>query len=232
MALTGHPPHRFVREELPHTALASGRTVSRLATHLPYVIQTKRHPNPAMCPGGGRLNAVPLGRSPFLHGLRHPSSGLVRPLPRYYEIVRLPEDVPVDCLADALSDRSLPPHGTTVWADSYGGESCFGRGDLRGLPVPVLKGSTHAQGLRLRRVARRLATERRRACGLPHVRTRSARGSGDFGGQYLACVYPCPSNTRDVTIAGAGLGAEAVGYSFLVWLFHPHPSAGLSRRFP
>ena len=41
-------------------------------------------------------------------------------------------------------------------------------------------------------------------------------------------MCPCPSNTRDVTIAGAGRGAEAVGYSFLVWLFHPHLSAGLN----
>jgi hypothetical protein len=40
---------------------------------------------------------------------------------------------------------------------------------------------------------------------------RSARGNGDFGGQYLAYAYPCPSNTRDVTIASAGRGAEAVG---------------------
>jgi hypothetical protein len=34
---------------------------------------------------------------------------------------------------------------------------------------------------------------------------------GDFGGQYLVCVCPCPSNTRDVTIASAGRGAEVVG---------------------
>jgi hypothetical protein len=43
---------------------------------------------------------------------------LVRLLLRYYEIVRLPEDVRVGCSAQALSDRSLPPHGTTVRADS------------------------------------------------------------------------------------------------------------------
>lgn len=79
------------------------------------------------------------------------------------------------------------------------------------LPVPVLKASMHAQGLRLRRVVHWLARERQLTCGLPHVRTRSARGSGDFGGQYLACVYPYPSNTRDVTIASAGRGAETVG---------------------
>jgi len=44
--------------------------------------------------------------------------GLVRLLLRYYETVRLPEDVHVGCSTLAFSDRSLPPHGTTVRADS------------------------------------------------------------------------------------------------------------------
>src|SRR5262245_28809321 len=29
------------------------------------------------------------------------------------------------------------------------------------------------------------------SCCLPHIKTRSAHQSGDFGAQYLACVYPC-----------------------------------------
>src|SRR5215831_13813296 len=29
------------------------------------------------------------------------------------------------------------------------------------------------------------------SCCLPHIKTRSAHRSGDFGALYLACVYPC-----------------------------------------
>jgi len=48
---------------------------------------------------------------------------------------------------------------------------------------------------------------------------------------------PLPSTGSAATVglalfAGAGPGAEAVGYSFLVGLLHPHLSAGVSRRFP
>ena len=52
---------------------------------------------------------------------------------------------------------------------------------------------------------------RRTACGLPHDIIRSARGRNAFGAQRLACVYPCPGYTRDVTIASVGLGAKASG---------------------
>src|SRR5207253_2256142 len=70
------------------------------------------------------------------------------------------------------------------------------------------------------------------SCCLPHVMTRSARRSVDFGAQWLACVYPCPGYTRDLTIASVGLGARMDRYSFPVRLFHPLLLAGLSRRFP
>ncbi len=63
LALSGSPPHRFVREELPHTG---------------------RRAFPALRPGRGhRLNAS-LSRSPSLHGLRRRRTGLVRPFRRYY----------------------------------------------------------------------------------------------------------------------------------------------------
>ena len=40
-------------------------------------------------------------------------------------------------------------------------------------------------------------------CGLPHVRTRSAHRTADFGAQYSACVYPCQRFTCRLTTAGA-----------------------------
>ena len=44
---------------------------------------------PAQCPGRGRLAAVPLGRGPSLPGLRRGNALVVRPLHRYYSLVRL-----------------------------------------------------------------------------------------------------------------------------------------------
>src|SRR5215475_10754236 len=44
---------------------------------------------PAQCPGRGRPTAVPLGRGPSLHGLRRGNALVVRPLHRYYSLVRL-----------------------------------------------------------------------------------------------------------------------------------------------
>ena len=35
------------------------------------------------------------------------------------------------------------------------------------------------------------------------VRTRSARRSGDFGAQYLACVFPCQRFARCLAATGA-----------------------------
>jgi hypothetical protein len=41
------------------------------------------------------------------------------------------------------------------------------------------------------------------SCCLPHIKTRSAHRSGDFGAQYLACAYPCQRFTRVLTNADA-----------------------------
>ena len=46
--------------------------------------------DPALSPGRVLLAQIPLGQTPSLHLLRHPYSGFVRRLPRYYESVRLP----------------------------------------------------------------------------------------------------------------------------------------------
>src|SRR5215471_6309725 len=44
---------------------------------------------PAQCPDRGRPAAVPLGRGPSLPGLRGGNALVVRPLHRYYSLVRL-----------------------------------------------------------------------------------------------------------------------------------------------
>jgi hypothetical protein len=78
------PPHGSVRWKLPHTVLTSGIDGQSHRDLLAVLQPDRTTPeNPALCPVGGHLHC----RSPFLHGLRHRSSGFVRPLPRYYEIV-------------------------------------------------------------------------------------------------------------------------------------------------
>src|SRR5215471_970923 len=52
---------------------------------------------------------------------------------------------------------------------------------------------------RCQRTARAL---RRPSCSLPHIKTRSAHRSGDFGAQYLACGYPCQRFARVLTNPG------------------------------
>ena len=105
-ALTGGPPHRSVQEELPHTALSSGRTCPRLnaAGRGPPAESTRRI---RLCVRGV-VNGKdrPLARSPSLHGLRRRlRADFVRPLRWYYEIVRLPRSVHAGRAAIAFSSR-------------------------------------------------------------------------------------------------------------------------------
>lgn len=90
MRVTPHPPHRSVREELPHTAPASGNDDKASE----YQSASRTHPSslyalcPALCPECVLPKLVPFGQPPSLHLLR--SLHLVRRFPRYYEAVRLP----------------------------------------------------------------------------------------------------------------------------------------------
>jgi hypothetical protein len=126
----------------PHLLIPTGR--------FPHAPQAARRGVPVLCPARGRLQGVPLGRSPSLHGLRsrghhaqHGPAGLVRPLHRYYGIVRLPSHGRVGCSAVGLVRPFL---------------AATGRGCGWGLPVPAHGASTHARGLRLRGVEKRLAS--------------------------------------------------------------------------
>jgi hypothetical protein len=91
-ALTGGPPDRSGRAELPHPAPTSGCWRRGSRNCFTHARRQERHADPALCPGRGPTPPVPLGRSPSLHELRRPPA-LVRPLPRYYDIVRLPNPV-------------------------------------------------------------------------------------------------------------------------------------------
>jgi len=93
--------------------------------------------------------------------------------------------------------------------------------------------STHAQGLRLRRVHLALAISRAKRCCLPLVRTRSAHGKEDFGAQYLACASPGTDAQHDVVTAVAPPPeAEVDGYSFFVRNFHSLSKTGFIPAHP
>ena len=68
----------------------------------------------AQCPGRGRLTAVPLGRGPSLHGLRRGNALIVRPLHRYYSLVRLLIRVHAHRSACACMSRSGVPCRTRM----------------------------------------------------------------------------------------------------------------------
>ncbi len=110
---------------LPRVRRAVAAQAWRVPTllRLPYPIQLTLQVTPALCPEPGLLDRVPLGRPPSLHGLRlrWRTTDLVRPLPRYYEAVRLPTSV----------HRCRAPVG------SQRGPRRLPRGRSWDLPVPV-----------------------------------------------------------------------------------------------
>src|SRR5262249_42286333 len=115
------------------------------ACHLSHTLQGDPRIEPALGPGCGLRQRVPLSRSPSLHRLRgRVVPVVVRRLPRYYAIVRLPTGVHVRL---EVIDLPRPPRPT------------IGDGCLWDLPFPVPRVSTHAQGLRLRGVLGRLAKD-------------------------------------------------------------------------
>ena len=72
---------------------------------LPYTVQPAWPALPARCPVRVRLFRVLLGQRPSLHDLLRPSLAFVRPLRRYYAVVRLPAAVHLGLIAHRL----LPP---------------------------------------------------------------------------------------------------------------------------
>ena len=58
--------------------------------HFPYPLKRTEHASPALCPGCVLLKLAPLGQPLSLHPLRSPLTNLVRRLPWYCRVVRLP----------------------------------------------------------------------------------------------------------------------------------------------
>src|SRR5512147_2197824 len=115
------------------------------ACHLSHTLQGDPRIEPALRPGCGLRQRVPLSRSPSLHRLRgRVVTVVVWLLPRYYAIVRLPAGVHVGLEVDDLPRPTRPT---------------IGGGCPRDLPFPVRRVSTRAQGLRLRGVLGRLAND-------------------------------------------------------------------------
>src|SRR6267378_3314073 len=85
-----------------------------LSRRLAHGCQSVRRGIPAQCPGRGRLTAVPLGRGPSLHGLRRGNALVVRPLHRYYSLVRLLIRVHAHRSAFAFTSRSGMPRRTRM----------------------------------------------------------------------------------------------------------------------
>ena len=57
------------------------------------------------------------------------------------------------------------------------------------------------------------------SCCLPHIKTRSARRSGDFGAQWLACVCPCQRFARVLTNPAHDSGPKWFASPFLCGSF-------------
>ena len=117
---------------------------------------------------------------------------------------------------EAFSDRSnMPWHIGNSWD----------------LPVLAPGVSTHAQGLRLRRVGTRLAfcVADRVAFPVTEPGRHAKMLISELDG-WPACT-PCPCHTRDITIASVGVGAERLARPFSYDSFIRNSRPVLSRRF-
>ena len=92
------------------------------------------------------LKQIPLGQLPSLHPLRSPLTSLVRRLPRYYGVVRLPMTAHHRLVS---SDFPMRPRFPCEQRQSWD------------LPIPVRGVSVRARGLRPRRVRAPLALSMR-----------------------------------------------------------------------
>src|SRR5262245_30615752 len=111
----------------PHTLVLSRRSA--------HSDKPVRRGIPAQCPGRGRLAAVPLGRGPFLHGLRRGRALFVRLLHRSYSLVRLLIRVHAHRSAVAFMSRSGVPLRTRMRSPSFRTKdfsTCMGSQTARG----------------------------------------------------------------------------------------------------
>ena len=141
------PPHRSEHAELPHSALASGNDEKVNETvYFPYPLKRTVHTCPALCPECVLLKQISFGQLPSLHPLRSPLTSLVRRLPRYYGVVRLPMTAHHRLTS---SDFPMRPPFPCEQRQSWD------------LPIPVQGVSVRAWVLRPRRVCALLALSMR-----------------------------------------------------------------------
>lgn len=119
-----------------------------LSRRLAHGDQSVRRGSPAPCPDRGRPAAVPLGRGPFLHGLRREQAPFVRPLLRSYSLVRLLIRVHVHRSALAFMNRPGMPVRARMRSPKFRTKdvsTCMGSQTARG--------PSHASHLRMDGVA-------------------------------------------------------------------------------
>src|ERR1700687_3616858 len=111
MPVSRHPPYGSVQALLTHTVLTSDglKRKAYRGVRLTYTVQPAGPALPAQCPARVRLFRVLLGQRPSLRDLLRPSLACVRPLHRYYAIVRLPPAVHVEIIAHRFPPPALPP---------------------------------------------------------------------------------------------------------------------------
>src|SRR5215510_2889786 len=180
-ALASGPPHRSVREGLPHTALTSGSSDGPplVGIQIPSLLAACRTRH-NLCDSLPRLC------------VRHECACGAFPL-----VDLLPSaDSAANAPAPALFARFT---GTTRPSDSL--QTCMST--LR--PLAFFDRPTLPSRVGVCRVSRFSRME------FPHmprvsdsaIKTRSAHRSGDFGAPYLACGYPCQRFARVLTNPGA-----------------------------
>ena len=138
----------------------------------------RRKPSPRRRVSSRALSIARWEHSSAIAGLgTHPD--LVPRVHRYYADVRLPSSVHV-----GLAATGLPRPSRRRRAGRNAGY-CWD------LPVLVQGASTHAQGLRLRGADVAARASAAHPVAFPSTIRGRRPGGGDFGAQWLACVFPC-----------------------------------------
>ena len=131
---------------------------------------------PALCPARVPPSDVSLGRSASLHRLRHcHRASIVRPLRRYYRIVRLLGNVHVGLRLGTFADRPVPQVNAGISEVSRFSHRSF----------QACSGSLTPRRCKTARVDVVLHM------AFPLIARGRHAGSGDFAAQWLACLCPC-----------------------------------------
>ena len=172
------PPHRSVREALPHTAPPSGQTIAAMPLLVVAVGSQMECLIRLSVRSSSNTTALPFGD--LLSSTRS-ATGVPALFPRVDGTMDSSEfllafmsDFPSETFSDRSTDTFAHDAGMRMEANRT---SRFSR-----LRCPRMHRVTDSA------VSAVALPKRQLRCGLLQVRTRSAHGSGDFGAQWLACV--------------------------------------------